>query len=117
MQPVIDENEPTLIIRAIQRDSEAFGQLYNLYFDRVYRYVRLKVGNPSDAEDLTALVFLSAWRSIHRFSPKHEASFAGWIFRLAHNALVDRYRRSHETISLRSEEHTSELQSRENLVC
>lgn len=95
-----DESEASLVARAIRRDSEAFGQLYNLYFERVYRYVRLRIGNPPDAEDVTAAVFLSAWRAIERFSPKHEASFAGWLFRLAHNALVDRYRRSHTTISL-----------------
>lgn len=95
-----DESEAALVARAIQRDAEAFSQLYNLYFDRVYRYARLKVEHAADAEDVTAVVFLTAWRTIDRFSPKHELSFAGWLFRLAHNSLVDRYRRSHETVSL-----------------
>lgn len=102
-----DESEAALVARATQRDTEAFGQLYNLYFDRVYRYARLKVGNTTDAEDVTAAVFLSAWRTIDRFSPKHELSFAGWLFRLAHNVLVDRYRRTRETISLDSVGHES----------
>jgi RNA polymerase sigma-70 factor (ECF subfamily) len=96
----VGEPEPALIGRAISRDSEAFGELYNLYFERIYRYIRLKVGNPADAEDVTAVVFLSAWRGIERFSPKHEASFSGWLFRLAHNALIDRYRRIRPTVSL-----------------
>lgn len=102
-----DESEASLVARAIQRDTEAFSQLYNLYFDRVYRYARLKVGNAADAEDVTAVVFLSAWRTIDRFSPKHELSFAGWLFRLAHNTLVDRYRRMRETVSLDSIGHES----------
>ncbi|MGH2514941.1 MAG: RNA polymerase sigma factor [Ktedonobacterales bacterium] len=97
-----DESETSLVARAIQRDTEAFSQLYNLYFDRIYRYARLKVGTAADAEDVTAAVFLSAWRTIDRFSPKHELSFASWLFRLAHNNLVDRYRRMRETISLDS---------------
>ncbi len=96
----VAEPEPALIERAIARDADAFGELYNLYFERIYRYVRLKVGNASDAEDVTAVVFLSAWRAIDRFSPKHEASFSGWLFRLAHNALVDRFRRIRPTVSL-----------------
>lgn len=95
-----NESEASLVARAIRRDSEAFGQLYNLYFERVYRYVRLRLVNAPDAEDVTAVVFLSAWRGIERFSPKHEASFANWLFRLAHNALVDRYRRARTMVSL-----------------
>lgn len=95
-----EESEASLVARAIQRDTEAFSQLYHLYFDRVYRYARLRLQNPADAEDATAAVFLSAWRGIDRFSPKHETSFAGWLFRLAHNTVVDRYRRLRETVSL-----------------
>ena len=96
----IHDPEAALVTRSIQRDAEAFGQLYSMYFDRVYRYVRFRVGNTTDAEDLTGSIFLSAWRTIDRFSPKHDASFAGWLFRLAHNAIVDRYRRQRESVSL-----------------
>lgn len=92
--------EPALVERAIARDRQAFEELYRLYFERIYRYCRLKVGNPTDAEDVTAAVFLSAWRGIERFSPKHEASFSSWLFRLAHNALIDRYRRARPTLTL-----------------
>lgn len=99
----LDEAEPSLVARAVKRDPEAFGQLYNLYFERVYRYARLRLGNPADAEDVTAAVFLSAWRTIDRFRPKHNSSFAGWLFRLAHNALIDRYRRLKPHVSLDSE--------------
>ncbi len=97
---VEDESEASLVVRATQRDTDAFSQLYHLYFDRVYRYARLRLRNPADAEDVTAAVFLSAWRGIDRFCPKHETSFAGWLFRLAHNTVVDRYRRLRETVSL-----------------
>lgn len=95
-----DETETSLVARAIQRDPEAFGVLYHLYFEKIYRYACLRLHNPSDAEDVTAAVFLSAWRGIDRFSPKHETSFAGWLFRLAHNTVVDCYRRLRETVSL-----------------
>ncbi|HKS71021.1 MAG TPA: sigma-70 family RNA polymerase sigma factor [Ktedonobacterales bacterium] len=94
------ESEATLVARAVQRDAEAFSELYSLYFARVYRYVRLRVGNQPDAEDLTSMVFLRAWNAIDHFAPKHEASFAGWLFKLAHSLVVDRYRRTHDTASL-----------------
>src|SRR5690348_10318028 len=100
----MDELEPLLVARATQRDREAFSQLYDLYFDRIYRFVRVKVNSQADAEDLTSGVFLNAWRSIDRFAPKHDTSFVAWLFRLAHNALVDSYRRGYDVISLDASE-------------
>lgn len=97
---IIAEQESALVTRATQRELEAFGQLYTLYFDRIYRYVRLKLGNVADAEDITSTVFFNAWRTIHNFSPQRESSFAAWLFRLAHNAVVDRFRGMHDTVSL-----------------
>jgi RNA polymerase sigma-70 factor (ECF subfamily) len=97
---IIEEQESALVTRATQRDHDAFSQLYLLYFDRVYRYVRLKLGNPAEAEDTTSAVFFNAWRTIHNFSPQHESSFAAWLFRLAHNAVVDRFRSMRDIVSL-----------------
>jgi RNA polymerase sigma factor (sigma-70 family) len=97
---VAEEQEISLIARAMRRDSEAFTALYNRYFERIYRYARLRLDSLPDAEDVTHGVFLNAWRAIDRFSPKHEASFAAWLFRLAHNAIVDRYRHMQDTLSL-----------------
>ena len=96
----MDDSDAYLVARAIRRDRDAFSQLYDRYFRRIYRYVWLKVNNKADAEDVTSAVFLNAWRCIDRFSPKHDGSFLAWLFKLAHNALIDRYRRERDTISL-----------------
>jgi RNA polymerase sigma-70 factor, ECF subfamily len=95
-----DGSVSALVASAVRRDREAFGALYELYFERIYRYVRLKVGDPIEAEDVTAAVFLNAWRAVDRFSPQHESSFLAWLFRLAHNSLVDRYRRQRDLTPL-----------------
>ncbi|MEO7003030.1 MAG: sigma-70 family RNA polymerase sigma factor [Ktedonobacterales bacterium] len=97
---LLEEQEYALVARATQRDAEAFSQLYRLYFERIYRYARLKLANAADAEDLASAVFFNAWRTIDRFSPRGETSFAAWLFRLAHNALIDRYRRERDVVSL-----------------
>ena len=99
---LIEERENQLVMRASARDQEAFSELYTLYFDRIYRYVRLKIGSPTEAEDITSAVFFNAWRTINHFAPQRESSFAAWLFRLAHNAVVDRYRRARDIISLDS---------------
>lgn len=96
----MDESDAFLVARAIRRDREAFSRLYDRYFDRIYRFIRLRVNNQADAEDLASGVFFNAWRSIDRFAPKHDGSFLAWLYTLAHHAMVDRYRREHDVISL-----------------
>lgn len=101
---LVEEQEVALVLRASLRDHDAFGQLYQLYLDRIFRYVRLKVGNAVEAEDITSMVFCNAWRTIHNFSPQRDSSFAAWLFRLAHNAVIDRYRSARKDVSLNSGE-------------
>jgi RNA polymerase sigma-70 factor (ECF subfamily) len=108
---IIEERESTLVTRATQRDRDAFSQLYTLYVDRIYRYVRLKLGNATEADDITSAVFFNAWRTIHNFSPQRESSFAAWLFRLAHNAVVDRFRSMRDTISLDASDQRAAIHS------
>jgi len=68
-------------------DKPSFIELYDRYFDGVNRYLRYRVDDPWDADDLTATVFLKAWENFSKF--RGEAPFAVWIFRIAHNAYVD----------------------------
>jgi len=86
-----DSREDLLVDRARRGDSDAFGQLYELHLDRIYRYVVFRVASPTEAEDLTEHVFLKAWEAIRRYENRG-LPFAAWIYRLAHNAVIDHYR-------------------------
>lgn len=85
-------DEESLVRRAQQRDQEAFAQLYEEHFDRIYRYVALKIGDKTEAEDMTQQVFLNALKSISSFKWKG-APFSAWLFRIAHNQVVDYLRK------------------------
>ncbi|MBI2845573.1 MAG: sigma-70 family RNA polymerase sigma factor [Chloroflexi bacterium] len=91
--------ELVLVQQAAGRDREAFGRLYDRYADRIYRYLYFRLGNAPAAEDLTAEVFVRAWEAIGGFD-WHKGNFAGWLYRIAHNLLVDHFRTRHETLSL-----------------
>ena len=52
-----------LIKKAVGGDFEAFGELYNTYLERIYRYIFYQVRDKMTAEDLTEEVFLKAWRT------------------------------------------------------
>ena len=80
-----------LVEQASKGDAGAFGKLYDLYLDMVYRYVYYKVGAQAEAEDLTSQVFVKAWEAIPRFQWR-EVPFSHWLMRLARNAVIDHYR-------------------------
>jgi RNA polymerase sigma-70 factor, ECF subfamily len=87
------EDERSWVESARTGDPEAIGWLYERYFDRIYRYVYLKTGDAAEAEDITEQVFLKMLEAIGNFRWQGSA-FASWLFRIAHNQLVDHVRRS-----------------------
>jgi len=107
------QSEESLVRRAQKHDQEAFAQLYEEHFDRIYRYITLRIGNEAEAEDLTQQVFLNALQSISSFKWKG-VPFSAWLFRIAHNQVVDYLRRKKHTAvplgeSLASRDDNSQL--------
>jgi RNA polymerase sigma-70 factor (ECF subfamily) len=86
-------SDDALIRRAQALDAGALAELYDRNFDGIYRYLYTRVRHQADAEDLTEQVFLKMVDSIKRYRPKGVA-FSSWLYRIAHNLLVDRYRRA-----------------------
>jgi len=80
-----------LVQRASTGDGEAFGKLYDLNLDAVYRYVYYKIGDGVEAEDLTSQIFVKAWEAMPRYQCR-EIPFSHWLMRLARNAVIDHYR-------------------------
>jgi RNA polymerase sigma-70 factor, ECF subfamily len=100
-----------LVDRAVaSRDQAAFGEIYDLYLDKVYRYLYYRTGNHADAEDLAEQTFLKAWQAINRFRWQGKP-FLAWLYRLAHNVLVDHQRVRRPTVSLQDEDHPRDVAS------
>ncbi|WP_199614179.1 RNA polymerase sigma factor [Paenibacillus alkalitolerans] len=77
---------------------EPFIDLYDQYFDDVYRYVYYKVGSKWDADDLVSEVFRKAFE---RHSTLRENSNSkAWLITIAHNTVVDFYRKKKSTVSI-----------------
>lgn len=79
-----------LVTRA-KRDPQCFGELYDLYFDKVFGFVYHRVSNRETAEDLTADTFVKALRKLGSFEG-NSANFPAWLFRIAANIVTDHYR-------------------------
>jgi RNA polymerase sigma-70 factor, ECF subfamily len=101
------EEEHDLIVRA-KMDAEAFGDLYQRYVTRIYNYHYRHTSNRSDAEDLTSRTFYRALRSLHSYR-ETGAPFQAWLFRIAHNLVVNWYRdhANHPTVSMDGDDYLS----------
>ena len=92
-------NEAELAQRASKHDPAAFAELYNAYVEKIYKYIYYKVGDATDAEDLSEQVFLKAWEAIGRYT-WCGYPFSSWLYRLAHNLVVDHYRTRRDSVPL-----------------
>lgn len=71
--------------------NEQFGQIYDQYIDKIYRFVYLKVGTQEIAEDITSKVFLKGWEAFQR-APGEIKNPGAFLYQIARNAVVDHYR-------------------------
>lgn len=88
--------------QASRGSREALEKLIRLYYDKIYNYIFYRVTDGGIAEELTQEVFLKLSKSIGNYVPT--ASFSAFIYRIAHNTLVDHYR-----ITKRKAEFTEEI--------
>lgn len=82
------------VVAAAQNgDGQALATLYDAFSDRVYRYALVILRDHEAAEDVTSDVFLGVLRNIGSFEWRQGSTFESWVFRIAHNVIVDEKRR------------------------
>jgi len=108
-------NVRNLVSRAKKRDQEAFGALYDEYVDPIFRYVYYKVGNFAESQDLTGQAFLKAFENIDSFEMR-DVAFSSWLYRIAHNLVVDYFRRESKRENVLIEEQPTAVSAEGNPV-
>lgn len=73
-----------------ERDATALAAFFDVYFDRVYRYVRRLVRDEHATEDLTQDIFLQVHRALSTYDPDRE--LRPWVFTIATNKVRDFWR-------------------------
>ncbi len=94
-----DETLDRLVADAKAGDAEAFGAIFDAFAGPIHRFIASRVNSPSDAEDLTQLVFVKALEALPRYEARG-IPFGGWLFRLARNAIIDQARTRKDHLSL-----------------
>ncbi|MHB0868297.1 MAG: RNA polymerase sigma factor [Chloroflexota bacterium] len=80
------------LVEAAKTSREAFGELYDRYVVRIYRYAYRRTGSHHDAEELTSETFRRAMEHMGRYR-WDDVPFGAWIHRIAANLVIDRFRR------------------------
>jgi len=97
--PQLNLEVESIVDKAAGGDTEAFGRLYDIYADRIYRHIYYRTSNVEDARDLTQEVFLKAWHGLPKYR-RTQTPFLGWLFTIAHNRVIDYYRTKRHHIYL-----------------
>jgi RNA polymerase sigma-70 factor (ECF subfamily) len=87
------QDDDEILVRHARNDREAFAAIYERYFSRVYWYRYGRLQSPQAAEDATSLVFTKALHALPQYREQESAlAFRAWLFRIAHNVIVDELR-------------------------
>lgn len=84
--------DAVLVLRCQEDDCGAFDEIVARYKDGIYNYIWRMISNRDDVEDLAQEVFVRAFASIKSF--RREANLRTWLYRIATNLCVDKYRRA-----------------------
>ena len=86
-------------VERAKTDPAAFGELYDRYSARIYRFVRSRIHDDGLAEDVTADVFMSALRGIRNYQDQGRP-FSCWLYRIGANVVASHYRNRRPQLSL-----------------
>jgi RNA polymerase sigma-70 factor (ECF subfamily) len=81
-----------LLQRVLALDERALGMVFDAYYEPLYRYIVHHIGHVRTAEDLAAEVFRRLLEEIDRGRGPNR-HLKGWLYRVAHNLVVDQLRR------------------------
>jgi RNA polymerase sigma-70 factor (ECF subfamily) len=92
-------DDEAALVAAAKIDGEAFTTLYHRYRQPIFHYCRARAPSGVDPDDLTQQVFLKAFEAIPRYEERG-VPFRSWLYRLAHNVVIDACRRPDRTVPL-----------------
>ena len=104
----VSHTDQFLVERCRVRDEHAFSEIVARYKTSIYNYLYRMTSDAHDAEDLTQDVFIRMYTSLDSF--RQQSSLKTWLFRIASNLCIDRYRRrnKHKAIAYSLDEPFSD---------
>lgn len=95
----MDLKEEKELVQRAKKDKEAFGEIYECYYSRIFNYSLKRTANIKIAQDITSEVFFKALKNLWKFRWQN-ISLSFWLYRIAANEISDYYRKNNKFTSL-----------------
>ena len=99
----MDLNEEKELVRQAQKSPDAFAQLYDHYYPKIFGYILRRTASLEVAQDITSETFLKALGKLWQFRWR-SVSFSSWLYKIASNEINQYYRRAEYRKSISMEE-------------
>lgn len=101
------------VLKVKEGELEAFGYIYDSFAQRIFKYVRIKIQNRQEAEDILQEVFVKAYQAIPKLSMK-DLNFAAWLYRVTSNTINDHFRKRYRSQEVLGLDDNLEIQNKQN---
>ena len=86
--PVVESDED-LVFRIRNGNAEAFEELYERFFKRIYHFVDKRIRNPADTEEIVQEAFINIFRSLGSY--RGDSPFSAWVFGVTRRTIAGRF--------------------------
>jgi len=90
----MDLNEQEKLVEKARLYPEAFGELYDQYYSRIFGYVLKRTASVQTAQDITSEVFFKALKNLGQYRSRNNIPFSSWLYRIATNQTNDYFRKN-----------------------
>jgi RNA polymerase sigma-70 factor (ECF subfamily) len=98
-----------LVKQFIDGDQKCLDEIIRRYKDKVYTYIFLMVKNQELAEDLFQDTFVKVIKSLKRGKYQDNGKFLSWVLRIAHNLVIDHFRKENQLKVLTNDDYENDL--------
>jgi len=99
----MDLSEEKELVRQAQKAPDAFTELYDQYYPKIFGYVLRRTANFEAAQDITSETFFNALRKLWQFRWRN-ISFSSWLYKIAANEINQYFRKAEYKKSVSLEE-------------
>ena len=89
----MDQSTEKALIESAKINPEAFGQIFDFYYPKIFSYALKRTGQVEAAQDITSEVFLHALAKLWQFEWKENVRFSSWLYKIATNEISNFFRK------------------------
>jgi RNA polymerase sigma factor (sigma-70 family) len=97
-----DFSDQDLVKKYINGDNTSFEILLNRHKNRVFAFIMSKIKNKDLSEDIFQDTYVKVVNSLQKGKYNEEGKFLPWVMRIAHNLVIDHFRKQKKMQMIRS---------------